>query len=123
MIREIYQEYVRKWKDAIHKGGGFVDESWELHFVEFNEEIVNKLDAPSAFEAIPEATQLVLEETDKYFCSVLLGLLHSLASKSNTTEVPEKLAQSWDQLDSHISKYTEYQKNQLSDLKRWYRLR
>ena len=120
MVREIYQEYVRKWKDAIHKGGGFVDE-W--HFVKLNEEIVNQLDAPSAFEAIPEATQLLLEETDEYFCSVLLSLLHSLASKSNTTEVPEKLAQSWDQLDSHISKYTEYEKNQLSNLKRWYRLR
>ena len=91
--------------------------------MEFNEEIVKKLDAPSAFEAIPEANQLLLEETDKYFCSVLLGLLHNLAAKSNTTEVPEKLAQSWDQLDSHISKFTEDEKNQLSDLKRLYRLR
>jgi len=106
MIREIYQEYVRKWNAAIDK-----DETWEWHFEDFCHEILNNLDAPGAFEAIPEATVLLLEETDEYFCDVLLGLLCSLAARSGTTEVPEMLAQSWDQIDSHISKFTDIRGN------------
>jgi len=82
--------------------------------------VLAHLDSPGAFKEIPEAIELILEETDEYPCFELLGLLRDLAYKSDTTEIHPALAESWDRLALHLTNFQEQTRNQLVELKKWW---
>jgi len=121
MIREIFYKYAYKWYNTPVNEQ---DESFEWLLADFRKESLKNLDAPGAFEAIPEAIELLLEENDDFLCWNLLLLLEELASRSDTTEIPATLAQNWDRLELKLASLNKPSFTlSMNGLKTWYRVK
>jgi hypothetical protein len=94
----------------------------EWFFCTLREGIISELSPAEAFELLPQAATLILREQQyDYRWSECVQLLLSLARHTGTTELPPELSVTWPDLFSRICSFGEYEKQQASELCRWYR--
>ncbi len=89
----------------------------EWFFATLRRELTADLQPNEAFNAIPDAVELTLEQADRFLCYECFELLLSLAHVSDTTEVHQVLNDKWEQLCSHMSQFG----LSTNELGRWYR--
>jgi hypothetical protein len=90
----------------------------EWFFAGLEEKIVSGLDVSEAFRAIDEVAPVILAQRDPYLVERAGLLMMALARKSNTTEMPSSLSQSWEQIEERLEPHPSV----LEDLSRWYRI-
>ena len=82
------------------------------------------LGTDQAFALRAPAVQLALEQTDEKLFETSIFLILELAKASQTTEVPEALAQSWDVLTDRCRTFVPNEDSRwLDELRRWYRVK
>jgi hypothetical protein len=94
----------------------------ELVFVEFRDQIVNRMSTVEAFEAIGETVDVLLSQTDEFNAIEVVQTLIGLARQSDTTEIPSKLLSQKIVIESQFSKFGSYAKNKIQELFHYYRL-
>lgn len=94
----------------------------ELLFVNFREQIVNRMSTVEAFEAIGETVDVLLCQTDESNSIELVETLIALARQSDTTEIPPRLLSQKRTIESKFSKFGDYAKNKIKELFNYYRL-
>lgn len=94
----------------------------ELLFVNFREQIVNRMSTVEAFEAIGETVDVLLCQADESNSIELVETLIALARRSDTTEIPPRLLSQKKVIESHFSKFGSYAKNKIKELFNHYRL-
>ncbi len=108
-----FQSHVPNWETKIQQD--------EWYFVTLRERLTADLQPHEAFDAISEAVDLTLQQTDEFLCLECFELLLALVSAADTTEVPPKLRDKWDPLCEHVSRFGSYHDRRVGELKRWYR--
>lgn len=109
MDQNIFTNKLNNWKTELQKD--------EWFFSNFRENFINKITDEEAFLAISQLCEIINQGDDSYFISELLEILLALARKSNTTELPNGLANTLIKLefDSNLQ-------NIISNIKEFYRL-
>ncbi len=93
----------------------------EWFFAELIEDLTSNLQSYEAFDLIPEAVDLILQQSDGFLCRECLELLLELSRIADTTEIHPSLDSKWEQVCNHVSQFGDYHKRRVGELKRWYR--
>ncbi|MGB7605362.1 MAG: hypothetical protein WBL93_07770 [Lutisporaceae bacterium] len=113
-LKKEFYEWIVNWEEKLNED--------EWYFTQFRENVINDIIPEQAYTQIPEAVELVLEQTDPWLLGECFEILLSLCTKSDTTRIPSCLSLNWEQLDNSLSYHGQYYKDRLSELKRWYRI-
>lgn len=108
-----FLDRLRDWKQL-----SAVDE-W--FFSNARDDLVTELSPAEAFDAINELVQHVLNEPNDDVRLELVAVLVSLARRSDTTQIPQKLNSSWDEVRRRVEATGEYGHRQIESLRAWYR--
>lgn len=97
-----------------------IEDQWL--FEKFRDQIVNLMPAAEAFEAIGEAIDVLLLQSDELTAIEVAQTLNALARQSDTTEIPSKLLAQKPAIVSRFSIFGDYAKSKLQELFQHYRL-
>jgi hypothetical protein len=113
-----YQEQllktIRKWKKDP------IEDEWL--FDKFRREFIGLMSSESAYQAIGETVEVLLEEKDPSRVTELVQSLFALALQSATTEVPNALLQRRSDVELLAATAGGYAEQKLRELFNYYRL-
>ncbi len=112
-LLELYAHHVRDWRTKLRAD--------EWYFARFREAITGRLSSAEAFQLIPQAVSLTMQQTEEYLCIEAFELLMSLIVSSDTTEMPHELEAKWNGLVKHVSALGDYHRGRVDEMKKWYR--
>ncbi len=75
----------------------------EWFFAKLIEDLTSNLQSYEAFDLIPEAVDLILQQSDRFLCLEGLELLLELSHIADTTEIHPSLDRKWVQVCNHVS--------------------
>ena len=95
----------------------------EWYFAKVRDSIIHDdLQTAQAFEGMAEIAELLLTQEDGFLVTETMVLLLDLARYVNTTELPAGLAGLMASLDSHVARFGEHPRQQMEELRRWFRV-
>lgn len=99
---------------------GEADDEWL--FQRIREDQIGQMTSEEAWAQIDETVSKLLGEVNESTATELVETCIALAKKSMTTELPNVIASSRDQLAKQFSNYGDYAVEQLRQLFRYYRI-
>lgn len=97
-----------------------IEDEWL--FEKFRDQFVNRMSTVEAFEAIGEAVDVLLRQSDESTAIELVQTLIALARQSDTSEIPSKLLAQKPTIASQFSTFGDYAKSKLQELFQHYRI-
>jgi hypothetical protein len=112
-LRRYFSSRTRRWKHYLVSG----ESGTSTIFGDLS------VTTSQAFDLIPTATALALEQVEADLFTLAIGLLFDLAVRSETTEMPPALAQQWALLTQKITELPDDGQRLFlwNELNRWYR--
>jgi hypothetical protein len=113
LLSELFHSRKRRWPYHL-----IVDECFTVGlFYDLEQQLLPNV----AFTLIPQAVEITLEQDSTNLFTTALSLLAGLAEKSNTTEIPEILVESWEKLQQRADRFAPTTAETWRFLKSWYR--
>ena len=114
-LKELFQLRTNAWKYWMISGEGG---SWS----QFSD-LTQKIDSFKAFNLIPTAIEICIEQEDPDLFDTALSLLSSLVTASNTTEIPIIFKEKWEQIILKAEELkSESHKVLINNSESWYRI-
>jgi hypothetical protein len=116
LLQQLFKSRASRWKHYFITG--------DFHSSTLFSDLERGITGNRAFDLIPAAVQIALDQENDDRFATALGLLHGLAKSSDTTEVPETLDQNWSTLKRRVeTRLTDHTHGPLywDELARWYR--